>query len=137
MKAYIKQVNGNTYVGKSDSNHWVIFDTTMENNGANAGSSPMEMVLMALAACSSVDVELILKKKRELVDWFDVSIDADRRDEHPRVFTKIKLSFRFSGSNLSGESIQRALDLSFSKYCSVAGMLNSTAQIDYSFEIVK
>lgn len=136
MKAYIKQVNGNTYAGRSDSNHWVIFDTTQENHGSNAGSSPMEMVLMALAACSSVDVELILKKKREQLDWFEVSIDAERRDEHPRVFTKIQLNFRFAGQSLNAESIQKALDLSFSKYCSVAGMLNTTAKIEYSFNII-
>lgn len=135
MKAYLKQVRGNTYIGKADSNHWVSFDTKEEDNGHGGSTSPMEMVLLALAACSSVDVEIIMRKKREPVDFFEVNIEAERRDEHPRVYTKVHLSFHFFGGDIKKESAEKALELSFTKYCSVAGMVGKTAEIKWTAEI--
>jgi len=135
MKAYLKQIKGNTYIGKAESNHWVSFDTSEIDGGHAASTSPMEMVLLALAACSSVDVEIIMKKKREPLDHFEVFIEGERAEEHPRVYTKIHLKFHFYGGNIRIESANQALDLSFTKYCSVAGMVGKTAEITWSVEI--
>ncbi len=135
MKAYLKQVKGNTYIGKAESNHWVSFDTSEADSGHAASTSPMEMVLLALAACSSVDVEIILRKKREPLVHFEVFVDAERRDEHPRVYTKVHLKFHFFGGDITSKSCEQALELSFTKYCSVAGMVGKTAEITWSFEI--
>lgn len=132
MNAYLRQIKGNTYIGKSESNHWVALDTKPEDNGHGAASSPMEMILIALAGCSSVDVEIILRKKRMAYDYFEVEVEAQRRDEHPRVFTKVHLTFHFFGGKVDKESVDRALELSLTKYCSVAGMVGKTAEITWS-----
>ncbi len=135
MKALIKQVEGLSLVGKSDSNHWVPLDSVKTFGGAEAGNKPMEMVLIALGGCSAMDVLSILKKMREDVRDFDIELEAERASDHPAVFTKIHLKYVVTGKDLKEENINKAIDLSMNKYCSVSAMLKDSVDITWDFSL--
>ena len=103
--------------------------------GTGEGWRPMQTVLSGLGGCASIDVLLILQKQKQRIETFRVEISAERSEEVPKVFTSINLNFILSG-DVSPGKVEKALELSMEKYCSVAQMLNKTATIDYQFEIV-
>ncbi len=110
-------------------------DGSTDIGGHNAGARPMEMLLMGLASCSAIDVILILKKQKQLVEDFRLSVDGLReKDVTPSPFQKIHVHYVFKGQ-LDGEKVRRAIDLSMDKYCSATAQLRPTAKITYSFEI--
>jgi putative redox protein len=135
MKAVVKQVEGLALAGKSESNHWVMLDSNKSFGGAEAGNKPMELVLIALGGCTSMDVLSILKKMREDVRDYRVELDAEKAADHPAVFTKIHLSYTIYGKNIKADSVQKAIDLSMNKYCSVSAMLKNTVDITWGFEV--
>jgi len=135
MKAIIRQVDGLSMVGKADSNHWVAFDSVKTFGGAEAATKPMEMVLLALGSCTSMDVLSILKKMREKVNDFTVNIEANRAGEHPMVFTSIHLNYVVEGENIDPKNVNKAIELSMTKYCSVTAMLEKSADITWDVEI--
>lgn len=95
------------------------------------GPSPMETVLMALCACSGIDVVEVLQKMRAPLMHLHIEADAERADSPPRVFTKIRLRYHVGGQGLTREQVQRAVSLSIDKYCSVAAMLRQTAELSH------
>jgi putative redox protein len=100
------------------------------------GGAPMEMLLGALGACTSVDVIMILEKKRQKVASLEVSVSGERASEPPAVWTKIEIVYRISGK-LEEKAVRDAIELSQNKYCSVAAMLGKTAKITYRYEILQ
>jgi putative redox protein len=136
-KAFVKQVQGITFVGKTDSNHWITMDGPEDFGGSNAGIRPKELILISLAGCTGSDVASILQKKRVKLDGFEMNITADVADEHPQVFTKINLEYVFYGKNLPIKEIERAIELSQTKYCSVTAMLQKAMPIEHSYRIVE
>lgn len=133
MQANVKWIEGNTYIGRSNSNHNVVFDAGSDG----AAPSPMEMVLMSVGGCSSVDVVSILKKTKQDFSSVDVQLTAERAETAPRVFTKINLHFVVTGKNVSEKHLERAVSLSAEKYCSVALMLDKAVEITHSHEVVE
>jgi putative redox protein len=132
----LKQVQGITFVAKANSNHWVAVDGGSEFGGSLAGSTPKELVLMGLAGCTAMDVVPILKKKRAPLQKLEINVRANEREEHPRIFTDIHLEYVFYGDGLKPEDIERAIELSTTKYCSVSAILRASAPITHSFRIV-
>ena len=132
MIASAEWKKGSIYEGRSDSGHTITIDTSKEHV---AGPSPMEAVLVALCACTSVDVVGILEKKREPISGLTVSATAEQAPAPPRVFTRIQLVYRISG-NVTKKAAEDAVSLSKSKYCSVSLMLEKAVKIDYSIELV-
>jgi len=132
MDIQAKYVENRTFLARGDSNHWVPVDTS---GGTDAASTPMEMVLFGLATCSGLDVVSILEKRRVQLDDMEIHANAERADEHPRVYTKIHLKYSFTSPDLTEKDADRAISLSQDKYCSVSKMLESTADITYEFEI--
>jgi len=136
LKTTIKSIGGQaTFAARANSGHWAVMDTSPADGGAGGASGPMEMVLNALGCCSGIDILLILKKRRAQVDAFEINIEAERTDEHPRVFTKVHLEYILVGPNLKTAEVEKAIRLSIDKYCSVAGMVKKTAEITTSFQI--
>lgn len=125
------------FVAQSGSGHSVVLDGPPEAGGQNLGVRPMEMVLMGLGGCTAFDVVDILRKKRETISDCIVEISAERADTVPKVFTKIHLHYIVRGSHVKEESVQRAVELSAEKYCSVSMMLNKSAVMTHDYEIVK
>jgi putative redox protein len=95
----------------------------------------MEMLLLGLGGCTSVDVVMMLKKMRQKISACEVIIDAKRSEEHPKVFTKIHLTFGLKGENLDRDKIKKAINLSAEKYCSASIMLGAVAKITHEFKI--
>lgn len=135
MQAQVKWNGKMGFVGISGTNHSVVMDVSKENGGDGAAASPMEMILLGLAGCSGVDVALIVEKKRLNVRDFEIIVSAERADEHPRVFTKVDMTFVFEGDDLTIKPLEDAVRLSIDKYCSVAGMVSKTAEINWTVEI--
>ncbi|ASM52559.1 putative redox protein [Pseudoalteromonas nigrifaciens] len=133
MQANVKWVEGNTFIGRSNSNHNVVFD----GGSDSAAPSPMEMVLMSIGCCSSVDVVSILKKAKQDFSNVEVQLTAERAETAPRVFTKVNLHFVATGNNVSEKHLARAVSLSAEKYCSVALMLDKTVKITHSHEVMQ
>lgn len=135
MQAQVKWNGKMGFVGISGTKHSVVMDVSKENGGDGAAASPMEMILLGLAGCSGVDVALIVKKKRLNVRDFEIIVSAERADEHPRVFTKVDMTFVFEGEDLTIKPLEDAVRLSIDKYCSVAGMVSKTADINWTVKI--
>jgi len=135
MKAMLKQVDGLSLVGKAGSNHWITMDGAPESGGSAAGPTPMELVLLGLGGWTSMDVISILQKMRMPLDGYECHLEAERAADHPKVFTNIKVKFVFYGKGISKEAVERAIELSESKYCSVSAMLAKTAEIVTEYEI--
>ncbi len=137
MKTRVKWVEDVCFMGEADSGHAVIMDGSPEIGGRNLGPRPMELLLMGTGGCTSVDVIMILKKSRQDVTACEVAIEADRADDHPKVFTRIHMHFTVKGRNLKPEIVDRAIKLSAEKYCSASIILGKTAVMTHDFEIIE
>jgi len=136
VQARIKWVENMAFVAESGSGHAVVIDGPPELGGRNLGARPMELLLMGVGACSSVDVVMILKKARQPVIDCVCELKAERADSEPKVFTAIHLHFIISGSGLNPVQVERAVKLSAEKYCSASIMLaKGGVQISHDFEI--
>ena len=125
------------FMAENEKKLSVNFDAPIPNGGEETALSPMENVLASLAACSSYHVVSILRKKRQNFSDYKVEMTADRRDEPPRVFTSIHLTYIIKGKDISEEAVESAIRLSEEKYCSVGGMLKNAVKITSSYEILK
>ncbi|EJD6536412.1 OsmC family protein, partial [Proteus sp. G4408] len=125
MEARVKWVEDLSFVGESSSGHQVM----MDGNSGDKAPSPMEMVLIAAGGCSAIDVVSILRKGRHQVTDCEVKLTSKRREEAPRLFTDINLHFIVSGKALTDKIVERAVQLSAEKYCSVSLMLGKAANI--------
>ena len=134
-KAYIKQIKGIAFAGKTDSNHWITMDGPEEFGGSNAGIRPKELLLIGLGGCTGGDVVSILQKKKVNLKDFEINISADVAEEHPQVYTKIHIEYIFYGENLPIKDIERAIELSQTRYCAVTNMLKKAAEVTYSYRI--
>jgi len=136
-KAYLKRVKGITFVGKTDSNHWITLDGPENFGGSNAGIRPKELLLIALAGCTASDVATILEKKKIQLSDFEINITAQQQEEHPEVYTKINIEYVFYGNEIPSEAVERAIELSQTKYCSVTAMLQKAIEITHNYKIEK
>ncbi|WP_280553191.1 OsmC family protein [Halomonas sp. 25-S5] len=138
MKASVKWTDGRQFVAESGSGHSVVIDGPPDHGGRNTGPRPMEMLLMGMGACTSFDVLNILDKARANVTDCVASLEAERTDEVPSVFTKIHVHFTVSGKGLKEKQVARAVELSAEKYCSASIMLvKGGVEISHSFTIVE
>jgi len=137
MKVEVNWAGGMAFEGVSASGHHVMMDAGDSVGGQNRGARPMEMLLLGLGGCTSIDVMLMLNKARQEVTDCRVVIDAERADEIPAVFTRIHVHFIVTGRNLKANRVERAVQLSAEKYCSASIMLGKTAQMSHDYEIVE
>jgi putative redox protein len=136
MNAIIKQIQGLSFIGKSDTNHWIAIDGPMKFGGSEAATRPKELLLLSLGSCTGSDVASILNKKKIKLTNFEIKLDAEVAEEHPKVFTKIHIEFIFQGENLDPKQLERAIELSDSKYCPITSMLRPSVQITTSYKII-
>jgi putative redox protein len=123
--------DGLRLVGTTGSGHTVVLDTA----AGDAGPRPIELVLLAQAGCTAMDVASILRKKRQPVDRYEVRVVGERRDEHPRSFTRIRIIHVVEGA-VEVEAVRRAIELSAARYCAVTGNLaTGIAEIHHAYVI--
>ncbi len=133
-KATIQYAGDEFYIGTTPSGHAQTIDAKGDRKSA---SSPLEMLLVSVAACTAVDVVSILQKKRQDVTDYKAEITGQRREEHPRAFIKLHIHHIVYGRNVSEQAVAQAVELSDTKYCSVAATVRPTAEITTSFEIIE
>ena len=137
MNASVKWVDGMLMVGESGSGHAVVMDGPVEFGGKDLGIRPMEMLLLGMAGCTTVDVVGTLEKMREKLSDCQAQISAVRSDEYPKVFTNIHIHFIIKGEQIDPLKVEKAIKLSADKYCSASIMLGETADITHDFEIIE
>ncbi|MFO7582323.1 OsmC family protein [Guyparkeria sp.] len=136
MKARVKWVDGMAFMAEADSGHAIVMDGAPEIGGRNAGARPMEMVLMGLGGCTAIDVMMILGKQRQPVDDCWIELSAERADvKAPKVFTTIHTHYVVVGKGLDPAKVERAVNLSAEKYCSVSAMLRDSVELTHDFEV--
>lgn len=128
---------GMLFVSKTGSGHVVAMDGAPEGGGNNLAPRPMEMILTGAGGCAAYDVVLILKRSRQDISHCSVAITGERADTDPKVFTKIHFVFTVKGKNLSEKVVERAVNLSHTKYCSAVAMLEKTAEITHETKILE
>ena len=131
--ASVKWMDGERFVATSPSGHAIVVDSDRETN---SGPGPMELLLMALGACTATDVVSVLKKKRQKLESLDVVCSGERATEPPTVWTKLEIVYRLRGE-LDDAAVKHAIELSEEKYCSVAAMLKKTAKLTWRYEILR
>lgn len=124
------------FVGWDSAGHGVVMDAKQEYKGEGSGTRPLELFLDALAGCTGMDVISVLEKKRQDVRGFEIFIEADQREvEFPKIYTDIRIHFVVTGFGVKDSAVQRAIELSEEKYCSVRGMLGPQTSVTTTFEV--
>jgi|TARA_B100001964_G_C14127301_1_gene551141 putative redox protein len=133
MRAEVRWREGLDFSGWADSGYAVELASGVAETGS--GASPMELVLIALAGCTAMDVISILQKKRQQVTDFEVRVQADKTEQHPRVFTAARVEYVVTGDSVQADAVARAVELSTTKYCSVHAMLKQAMPIEFSYRV--
>lgn len=137
MDAKVIWQQGLTFTGTADSGFSVPLGADPGVGGADDGFRPLELMAVSLAGCTAMDVISILKKKRQDVTAFEVSVHAERAQEHPRVFTQIKVEYLVTGHHVEQAAVERAMELSKTTYCPAQAMLARVAEIELSYQIIE
>ena len=133
-KATIQFADDDVFVGVSPSGHALIVET---NSQRSIAATPMELLLLALGGCTGVDVISILRKKRQRVTDYRIEVSGERREDHPRAYTKMFVKHIVHGHGVSPQAVAQAIELSDTKYCSVAATVRGTAEIVTTYEIIE
>ena len=128
-------VQGITFMSVGDSKTWVSMDGPETFGGSESGVSPKELILHALAGCTGSDVASLLTKMRVPFTRFEVTINAEIAEEHPKVYTEIEIVYTFWGEGLDTKKIERAIDLSENTYCPVNAMLKKVVPITTKYKL--
>ncbi len=132
--ATIKYAGDDFFIGTTPSGHAQAIDTKGDRKSA---PTPMEMLLVSVAACTAADVVSILEKKRQKISDYKVEIKGERREEFPQAFVKFHVHHIVYGTDVSEQAVAQAIELSDTKYCSVAATVRPTAEIVTSYEIIE
>lgn len=131
----VKWVDGMRFVASDSTGHSIIMDASKQGGGEGLGFSPLQLLLAALGGCTGIDIVDILRKQRQLVEGLEVVVSGERVKEFPRVYNKIHVEYRLKGKDLSEKAVERAIQLSEDKYCSVGAMLKAKAEVRSSYNI--
>src|SRR5688572_348153 len=133
-KATIRFVDDDLFVGTTPSGHAFVLDTDSQRSSA---PSPVELLLVALGSCTATDVASILKKKRQRVTSYTIEVSGERRADYPRRYTSMNVRHIITGTGISRKAVAHAIELSETKYCSVAATLRPQVEIQTTFEIIE
>ena len=128
----VKWIGGQQYAGIDSTCHSVV----MSSVGEGVGIKPSDLLPIALATCTSIDLVEILKKKRMPLTLLEISSSGEQDEDPPWTFRKIHLHFRVAGKNLTEKAVEQAIQLAEEKYCSIAATIRATTEITTDFEIV-
>ena len=136
MHATVNWSGRMSFAGTAESGFSLPLGADPALGGDTDGFRPIELMLVGLAGCTAMDVISILRKKKLAVSAFEVRAEAERADEHPRVFTRIHLRYRVTGTGIDPAAVARAIELSETRYCPAQAMLRPAVPITSSFEII-
>lgn len=136
MESKVVWNGGLTFTGSSDSGFQIPLDTIPALGGSEESLRPLQLFAIGLVGCTGMDVISILQKKRQEITAFEVSAQIQRAEDHPKVFTKILLEYKVTGKNLDLKAIERAVELSETRYCPAQAMLEKTAEISSKITLI-
>jgi putative redox protein len=137
MKSLVSMAwQGNMEFEANVEGHRIILDIEEENGGKNKGPKPKPLMMVALGGCTGIDVVSILRKMKVEVESFNILIEADMTETHPKVYEKMHVVYEFRGKNLPKDKIERAVELSREKYCGVSAMYKKAFDLSYEIKIL-
>ena len=135
MQSKVVWKGGLAFTGTAGDGYLVPLDSSKQAGGHDLGFRPLQLMAISLVGCTGMDVISILQKKRQNVTEFEVSAEIDRANQHPKVFTKIILTYTVTGRNIDKEAVERAVELSETKYCPAQAMLEKSTEISHKIVI--
>jgi putative redox protein len=137
LNVKVTYTNGLQFVGEASSGHAIVMDGDTGVGGHNTGLRPMELLLVSLGGCTGMDVISIMKKKQQDMTGFEININGQKAENHPKKFTDITIEYIVKGRGISEEALKKSIDLSMNKYCSIKAALEGTAKISFSYSIIQ
>lgn len=138
MKVNLKLDRNMRIIATNSKGHETLFDTTPAAGGEDTAPTPMELMLESMAACSFMDVKSILIKKRKVVENLEIEVEAERADEHPKVFTKAHLKYTLTSPDAEQQDLERSMELSQEKYCGASAMFKrSGCEVTYEGKVIR
>ncbi len=117
--------------------HKVVIDANEESGGSDLGPRPKKLMLTALAGCTGIDVIMILKKMKVVPEAFNVIVEAEVTDEHPKHYTKMKVIYEFKGKDLPVDKLEKAVNLSETTYCGVTAVYRKAMKMESEIRIIQ
>jgi putative redox protein len=137
IKAKVTLLNNMQFAGTASSGHTLIMDAGKESGGHNKGFRPMELLLVGFGGCSGMDMISILRKKRQQVSGLEINVQGEKADTAPKIYKKVRIEYVIKGKGVEKEAVERAIDLSLEKYCSVAATLAKAGAITHTYRIIE
>jgi len=131
----VKWIDGMRFVATDSMGHSIVMDASKHVGGEGSGFSPLELLLAALGGCTGIDIVDIMRKQRENVEDLEIVVSGKRAKEPPRVYTRIHVNYRIKGKAIKEKKVQRAIELSEDKYCSVRAMLHAKTDMTSNYVI--
>lgn len=135
-QAKARWVEGFQFVATPPSNHAIVLDGSANVGAADSAIHPGELLLVGLAGCTGIDVVSILQKMKVEIDEFEVRVDGEANEEHPKYWKKLKVTYWIKGKDISADKLEKAINLSQEKYCSVSAALKNKVEVTHDYEIV-
>jgi putative redox protein len=136
VEAKVNLLKDMQFQGIASSGHTLVMDADDTSGGTNAGFRPMELLLVGFGGCSGMDVISILRKKRQKVSELEVNVQGEKTDSYPKVYKTVHIEYIVKGTGIEKEAVERAINLSLEKYCSVGATLAKAGTITHSYKIV-
>ncbi len=136
IKAQVRLTREMEFTGTASSGHSLIMDADDESGGHNRGFRPSELLLVGFGGCTGMDVISILRKKRQEVTGLEMNIQGEKTDSYPKIYKAVHIEYVITGKNIQKEAVERAIELSLTKYCSVGATLAKAGTITHSYRIV-
>lgn len=135
MDAKVIWDHGMSFEGSADTGFTVPLGASPKVGGENDGFRPMELMAVSLAGCTAMDVISIMRKKRQEITAYEVSVQTDLAEQHPKVFTQASILYKVTGKEIDEAALRRAIQLSAERYCPAQGMLDKVMPIELRYEI--
>lgn len=137
IEAKVTLMKDMQFSGKATSGHTLIMDADDESGGHNAGPRPMELLLVAFGGCSGMDVISLLRKKRQSVSGLEINVKGEKTEDYPKIYKEVHIEYVVKGKDVQKEAVERSIELSLDKYCSVGATLAKAGKITSSYRIVE
>jgi len=137
LEATVKLFDGMEFQGTATSGHTLIMDADEAAGGQNRGFRPMELLLVGFGGCSGMDVISILRKKRQQITGLEINIKGQKSEGYPKIYKEVHIEYVVKGKDIQKEAIERAIELSLEKYCSVGATLAKAGKIISSYRIIE
>ena len=137
IEAKVTLVRGMQFKGRATSGHTLTMDAEEEAGGGNTGFRPMELLLVGFGGCSGMDVISILRKKRQQVTGLEINVKGEQQDDYPHIYKEVHIEYVVKGKGVQKEAVERSIQLSLEKYCSVGATLAKAGTITHSYRIIE